>query len=355
MPQHQSNSLNPSNGVLSRNKILLVIVQCVVASILSQAAILLWFGFTFQVSILDSAISILLLAISCYIIGNNLKYYRPEKNRYLLMLMYCSILATIWLLINNWVLDGIILNDPHYAEFLYNSLPIRFFIGLLIIGLMAMISLVWYTQEDQKETEKRKLEAESLARDAELYNLRQQLQPHFLFNSLNSITALIGSRPEEARKMIHQLSDFLRGTLKKEDQQPVSLIDELEHLQLYLEIEKVRFGYRLTTEISFSDNCKTKLLPPMLLQPIVENAIKFGLYDTTGIVTISIFAECQENELLITVQNPYDPDTTRPKHGTGFGLSGVKRRLHLLFGRTDLLETISYSHIFTTIVKIPQI
>ena len=355
MSERQSNNTNPNNGLLSRNKILLVIVQCIVASILSQAAILLWFGFTFQISLLDSAVSILLLAIACYLIGNNLKYYRPEKNRYLLMLMYCSILATIWLLINNWVLDSIILNDPHYAEFLYNSLPIRFFIGLLIIGLMAMISVVWYTQEDQKETEKRKLEAESLARDAELYNLRQQLQPHFLFNSLNSITALIGSRPEEARKMIHQLSDFLRGTLKKEDQQPVSLIDELEHLQLYLEIEKVRFGHRLSTEISYNDACKTKLLPPMLLQPIVENAIKFGLYDTTGIVTISIFAECQENELQITVQNPYDPETTRPKHGTGFGLSGVKRRLHLLFGRTDLLETTSYSHIFTTIVKIPQI
>lgn len=355
MSQKLSNNTNPNTGVLSKSKILLVIVQCIVASILSQSAILLWFGFSFQISLLDSSVSILLIAIACYLIGNNLKYYRPEKNRYLLMLMYCSILASLWLLVNNWALDSIILNDPHYAEFLYNSLPIRFFIGLLIIGLMAMVSVVWYTQEDQKETEKRKLEAETLARDAELYNLRQQLQPHFLFNSLNSITALIGSRPEEARKMIHQLSDFLRGTLKKEDQQPVSLMDELEHLQLYLDIEKVRFGHRLSTEISYSELCKSKLLPPMLLQPIVENAIKFGLYDTTGVVTISIFAECLENELQITVQNPYDPDTTRPKHGTGFGLSGVKRRLHLLFGRTDLLETTSYSHIFTTIVKIPQV
>lgn len=218
-----------------------------------------------------------------------------------------------------------------------------------------MVSVVWYTQLDQKESEKRKIEAETLARDAELYNLRQQLQPHFLFNSLNSITALIGNRPEEARKMIHQLSDFLRGTLKKEDQQPVSLIEELAHLQLYLDIEKVRFGHRLSTEISYNEACRTKLLPPMLLQPIVENAIKFGLYDTTGIVTISIFAECVDNELHVTVQNPYDPDTTRPKHGTGFGLSGVKRRLHLLFGRTDLLETTSYTHIFTTTVKIPQL
>ncbi len=355
MSQQQIRSSLQTAPVLSRNKIVLIVIQCIVVCVISQSAILFWFGFSPETSIIDGAVSTILLAIACYLIGNNLRYYRPEKNRYLLMLMYCAILAFIWLLINHWILDSMVISDPHYSEFLYNSLPVRFFLGLLIIGLMSMVSVVWYTQQDQKETEKRKIEAETLARDAELYNLRQQLQPHFLFNSLNSITALIGSRPEEARKMIHQLSDFLRGTLKKEDQQPVSLIDELEHLQLYLDIEKVRFGHRLSTEISYNEACKTKLLPPMLLQPIVENAIKFGLYDTTGVVTISIFAECVENELHVTVQNPYDPDTTRPKHGTGFGLSGVKRRLHLLFGRTDLLETTSYTHIFTTTVKIPQV
>lgn len=354
MSQTPTTNYFSSVAASSRSKAALVVTQIVVASIISQAAILFWFGFTVQTAVTDSVISTTLLAIACYLIGNNLKYYRPERNRYLLMLLYCSILSFIWLLINHWTLASLITADAHYSQFLYNSLPVRFFIGLLVISLMSMISIVWYTQQDQKESEKRKIEAETLSREAELYNLRQQLQPHFLFNSLNSITALIGSRPEEARKMIHQLSDFLRGTLKKEDQQPVSLMDELEHLQLYLDIEKVRFGHRLSTEISYNEACKSKLIPPMLLQPIVENAIKFGLYDTTGVVTISIFGECVGNELHITVQNPFDPDTTRPKHGTGFGLSGVKRRLHLLFGRTDLLETNSHTDIFTTVVKIPQ-
>lgn len=334
---------------------MLIVSQCMVACILAQSAILLWFGFSFRIALIDSSISISLLTIACYLISNNLQFYRPEKNRYLLILLYCSILGALWLFINNWALTQIIQNDIQYSSFLFDSLPIRFFIGLLMIGLMAMISIVWFTQIDQKESEKRKLEAETLARDAELYNLRQQLQPHFLFNSLNSITALIGSRPEEARKMIHQLSDFLRGTLKKEEQEPVSLLAELEHLQLYLDIEKVRFGHRLSTEIAYSENCMEKKLPPMLLQPIVENAIKFGLYDTTGVVTISIFAECAENELQITIQNPFDPDTAKPNKGTGFGLSGVKRRLYLLFGRTDLIETRSHDNIFTSIVRIPQI
>ena len=336
------------------NKYFWIVIRYVLSCILFQFIVLFWFGFNMKTSIYDSVISISLLTAAGLIMVNNLKYYRPEKNRYLYMLIWCLILAAIWLFASHWILSYLASADAHYDDFLYKSLPVRFFLGLLVIGLIALISVLWYTQQDQKEIEQRKADAEKLARDAELYNLRQQLQPHFLFNSLNSITALIGTRPEEARKMIHKLSDFLRGTLKKEDQQPVSLAEELEHLQLYLDIEMVRFGHRLSTSVNSDESCKKMLIPPMILQPIVENAIKFGLYDTTGIVNIQIKAECFDNELHVSVENPYDPETTRPKHGTGFGLSGVKRRLHLLFGRIDLLETKSDSHIFTSTVKIPQ-
>lgn len=336
------------------NKYFWIVCMYVLSCILVQFIILLWYGFSAKTSSIDSGLSIILLTAVSLLMANNLKYYRPEKNRFLFILIWCLILAAIWLFASQWVLSYLLSADAHYADFLYQSLPVRFFIGLLIIGLTALISLLWYTRQDQNEIEQRKADAEKLARDAELYNLRQQLQPHFLFNSLNSITALIGSRPEEARKMIHKLSDFLRGTLKKEDQQPVSLSEELDHLQLYLDIEMVRFGHRLSTEISASEDCKKMLIPPMILQPIVENAIKFGLYDTTGIVHILIKATCIDTELHVSVQNPYDPKTARPNHGTGFGLTGVKRRLHLLFGRIDLLETTSDSHIFTSTLKIPQ-
>jgi two-component system, LytTR family, sensor kinase len=343
-----------SNPNIKLNKYFWIIVRYVLSCVLFQFIVLFWFGFNAKTSIIDSATNIGLLTVASLLMANNLKYYRPEKNRYLYMLIWCLILSAIWLFTSHWILSFLLPADAHYATFLYKSLPVRFFIGLLIIGLTALISVLWYTQQDQKEIEQRKADAEKLARDAELYNLRQQLQPHFLFNSLNSITALIGSRPEEARKMIHKLSDFLRGTLKKEDQAPVSLSEELEHLQLYLDIEMVRFGHRLSTQVCSDESCKKMLIPPMILQPIVENAIKFGLYDTTGIVHIQIKAECVGSELHVSVQNPYDPETTRPNHGTGFGLSGVKRRLHLLFGRIDLLETKSDSHIFTSTVKIPQ-
>jgi LytS/YehU family sensor histidine kinase len=187
-----------------------------------------------------------------------------------------------------------------------------------------------------------------------LYKLRQQLQPHFLFNSLNSISALITIQPAQARKMIQQLSDFLRGTLKREDNQWISLEDELQHLQLYLDIEKVRFGHRLNTTMIKEETTGKLQLPSMLLQPLVENAIKFGLYDTTEPVTISVVAAQENNYLVITIQNPFDPETSSPKQGTGFGLSSVQRRLYLLFARNDLLHTRHTDNQFTTVIKIPQ-
>jgi len=267
--------------------------------------------------------------------------------------MWCVSLAGICTAGCRWIIPYLSMSSA-YMLFLTNSLTLRFCTDFLALGWMAMVSMLYYTQLDHKETEKRKSEAEKLARDAELYNLRQQLQPHFLFNSLNSINALIGFKPEKARKMIHQLSDFLRGTLKKDDQLLVPLVDELQHLNLYLDIEKVRFGHRLETEISCDNHCEEAMLPSLLLQPIVENAIKFGLYDTTEKVTISIRAEIDGSNLVVMVQNPYDPQTTRPK-GTGFGLRGVQRRLYLLFARNDLMETHQNDNIFTTIIKIPQV
>ena len=137
--------------------------------------------------------------------------------------------------------------------------------AFLVIGCSVIMSMLWYNLEEKKYMETRKSDAEKLARDAELYKLRQQLQPHFLFNSLNSISALAGNQPEQARKMIQQLSDFLRGALKKEDYQLTTLSEELQHLQLYLDMEKMRFGHRLSTEINHDENSLQFLIPPMLV------------------------------------------------------------------------------------------
>ena len=268
--------------------------------------------------------------------------------------MLCAVLSILWLLLTRLILTSITTDVDDYKKIFSQSVPLRLAIGFLIIGCMALLSVLWYTMKDQQENEQRKADAEKLAREAELYKLRQQLQPHFLFNSLNSINALIKLQPDQARKMIQQLSDFLRGTLKKEEHQWVSLNEELQHLQLYLDIEKVRFGHRLTTIIQQEETCSHMRLPVMLLQPIVENAIKFGLYDTTEDIHISIIAKAVHNDLWVEVKNPFDPQTSSPRKGTGFGLASVQRRLYLLFGQTDLLNTTAHNHTFTTTIKIPQ-
>lgn len=135
----------------------------------------------------------------------------------------------------------------------------------------------------------------------------------------------------------------------------MSLREELQYLQLYLDIEKVRFGNRLDTEIETSEEAMDVSLPALLLQPIMENAIKFGLYDTTGHTVIRLQVTLQNEELVIRISNPFDPETSSPRTGTGFGLKSVQRRLYLLFGRTDLLKTTTEGNIFTTEVRIPSV
>lgn len=303
----------------------------------------------------DSVTSNLLLIGASVLVSVTLQFYIPQKNKYGYILGLCSVLTLLWLFLSRTLLTLISIEETSdYESFFSQSVPIRLAIAFLIIGCMALISVLWYTVQDQREIEQRKGEAEKLSKEAELYKLRQQLQPHFLFNSLNSINALIGSQPQQARKMIQQLSDFLRGTLRKEEHQWTSLEDELQHLQLYLEIEKVRFGHRLSTVISNETSGSALQLPAMLLQPVVENAIKFGLYDTTGDITISIEAKKEDGSLVLQVKNPFDPETASPKKGTGFGLSSVQRRLYLLFARNDLLKTESKDQLFITTIKIPQ-
>jgi LytS/YehU family sensor histidine kinase len=209
-------------------------------------------------------------------------------------------------------------------------------------------------QREEAEKKQRQ-EIQQLATEAELFKLRQQLQPHFLFNSLNSINALIGSRPQEARNMTEQLAAFLRGTIHQKENKLVTLTEELDQINRYLQIERMRFGHRLHVAIDADEQLKAAKIPPLLLQPLVENSIKFGLYETTGDVFIEVKTALIDKLLFITVSNPYDPSIPARKTGTGFGLKSVQRRLYLLFGRSDLLQVKQESNQFITTVIIPQV
>ena len=319
-----------------------------------QTIIIHRIGFDWKISSIDAGISNLIFALAGFVTQSTYKFYSPGNENRLFRLVYGVALSIICIWLIEFTLSNIFSKNTDYLIFLEKSALIRALFALLMISFVTIISWLFYYIEEKQKSNLRKSEAEILLRAAELASLRQQIQPHFLFNSLNSISALAGSKPEEARKMIQLLSDFLRGTLKKEDEQMTMLNDEINHLNLYLEIEKVRFGYRLKTNIDLGENCKELLLPSLVLQPLVENAIKFGLYNTIDAIEISIKAYLQNNMLVIEIGNPYDENETPAKKGEGFGLSSLQRRLELFYNRKDLLEINKNKSHFLTRIKIPQ-
>ncbi len=306
-------------------------------------------------SLIESATSIALVFTIGALTANVFSYYLPRKKRILFVLAMSAIGGVIGSLLFNiiWPVLEKFCPTPVYAiDPLLNNL-IRGIVYFFIIGVMALYKMFEMLQWEQVQSQLRKNESETLKRDAELYKLKYQLQPHFLFNSLNSINALISSRPEQAKQMVQQLSDFLRGTLKSEENALVPLQAELEQVNLYLAIEKVRFGHRLITSFDLDEQCKTHTIPAMLLQPVLENAIKFGLYHTSGEVEIKVTCSCNEEGLHITISNPFDEDAAPAVSGTGFGLRAIQRRLYLIYGRSDLLTTNADNTIFTTKILIP--
>lgn len=306
---------------------------------------------SWPLSFADAAVTNILIAFAGYDMILIMKYYQPRQAIRIAMSIGLAFLCVY----AAHHLTPLLVNETEvYLEFLDRSMFIRGLYIWLMIALISALTWLWLSIQEHQEADARSATIEKMAREAELSRLQQQLQPHFLFNSLNSISALAGSKPEEARKMIHQLSDFFRGTLKKDDHQLIPLSEELEHLSLYLEIEKVRFGHRLKTEIQSPAATLPMRLPSLLLQPVVENAIKFGLYDTLGETAIRIVASVENNYLKIAVHNPFDPASAVASRGTGFGLASIQRRLYLLYARNDLITTSQKENIFTTTLSIPQ-
>jgi hypothetical protein len=255
--------------------------------------------------------------------------------------------------VDEWALGWLENSDNAlYHIWFGQSLNIRLVVILLVCGWAATYTALYKRIDELDRLFKQQSDAATLLKDAELYKLRQQLHPHFLYNCLNSISALIVIQPDKAQEMLGRLSDFLRSSVKREAQDKISINDELAYIETYVAIETVRFGDRLQVQFQ-KDYVDDAQIPPFLLQPILENAIKFGLYGKTGTVSISIHIALQESFLAITVTNPYDPQMSAPE-GTGFGLEGIRRRLYLLFARTDLLETSQENETFTTRLKIPQ-
>ncbi len=214
--------------------------------------------------------------------------------------------------------------------------PLLFGMGVLLYLLSAGMHYAMASVEESKEALNREMQAQVAARDAELKALKAQINPHFLFNSLNSISALAGIDATRAREMCVRLSDFLRSSLRVGERESVPLSEELSLAHNYLSVEQVRFGGRLTIEQHIEPECEAAQVPPLLLQPLVENAVKHGIASMVDGGAIALAAWRVENALHISVANPFDPEGSAAKRN-GLGLQIVKRRLLARFGdRADM-------------------
>lgn len=195
-------------------------------------------------------------------------------------------------------------------------------------------------------------EAALLARDAELRALKSQINPHFLFNCLNSISALTTSDPKRAREMCVRLSEFLRNTLGLGERESISWKEELDLARTYLEVERVRFGSRLQVEMEIEDACTECRVPPLVLQPLVENAIKHGIATLVDGGVIRLASRLNAGLLEVSVENGFDPEAPAPRR-SGLGLRNVRDRLRTRFGVQAGVVTSSQDNVYRAEMRFP--
>jgi two-component system, LytTR family, sensor histidine kinase AlgZ len=236
-------------------------------------------------------------------------------------------LGEVWVLaIEPWV-DFPGLSERYATQFA----PI-FLNGVMLFLLVAAAHYLLITLDQSRAVEKRSLELQVLAREAELKALRAQIDPHFLFNSLNSISALTVSDPQGARSMCLLLADFLRTSLVLGAKQQIPVAEELRLVEGFLNIEKIRYGKRLSVVRNIDPECDSCLVPPLLIQPLVENAIRHGIAPLVegGSVRLDIHRHGEAVEIVL--ENPVDPSGgATAQAGAGLGLENVRSRLAKLF------------------------
>lgn len=314
----------------------------------------LWYDVPLTYSLLDTGTNYVLYPLLGSSIWYSIRYNSLEEVTIGRLILFHFIAASI--LCGFWVYLSYAIYKPFISldnNFLTQGLPSKVFAGYLmyVIFLVFFYAVNYY--ESLKEKIKKESEYKALIREAELQALKSQINPHFLFNSLNSISSLTVSNPEKAQEMVINLSTFMRYSLMHNEKEMVLFSRELENIKLYLSIEKVRFGKKLNPEFEIDEHCLNAEIPNMILQPLYENAIKYGVYETTDQVTIHTECECDGNILKITITNDYDAGTIN-RRGEGIGLRNIRKRLEIIYNQPDLMKLTDTKTSFEVQLIIPQ-
>jgi two-component system, LytTR family, sensor histidine kinase AlgZ len=230
-------------------------------------------------------------------------------------------------------------------EQLHREIPYLVVVALLLYSLSVALHYVLLAVQQSRE-------AQIQAREAELRALKAQINPHFLFNSLNSITALVGNDPARAREMCIRLSDFLRNTLGLGERESISWREELQLARTYLDVEQVRYGARLRVEMNVDEACSECMIPPLVLQPLIENAVKHGIASLVDGGIIKVEGHVIDGVLEVSVENGFDPESpSPPRHG--LGLRNVRSRLETRFGPEARLTAEAVKNQFRAEMIVP--
>ncbi len=258
-----------------------------------------------------------------------------------------SVSSLIWSGAVAWALAIGLKLEPQYLR----QRPILFGAGFLLFDLAAAFHYALMAFESSRQAHARALQANVLAREAELRALKAQIDPHFLFNSLHSISALTASDPAKARDMCVLLSDFLRSSLRMGDRERIPLGEELALARSFLAIQQIRFGTRLQIEEDVSDGAVGCLIPPLLLQPLVENAVTHGVATRVEGASICIKITKTATRVAICVENNFDGDARRSRGGVG--LANVRKRLEVCYGDLGSMEVREVGDRFRVEVELP--
>jgi len=308
------------------------------------------------ISVLDGTLFGFLMGAYGMAIWFVVRYNSPEEKPFAQLLTThlasALILALVWVYSATFVARTL-MPVTQYVTYLENRLSNRIFIGFIFYTLMAVIFyLNIFYRRNREKTEKEK-ELKQELREAVLRALKSQINPHFLFNSLNSIASLTLSNPEKAHEMVIALSDFMRYSLRKQHNEMVALEEELNHIRLYLQIEKIRFGDKMAYSFQVEPECLNCQIPTLLLQPLFENAVKYGVYEASEQVEVSLTARKEGEHTVLTIANNFDKEAA-PVKGEGIGLKNVQERLRLVYNSNNLMQAKELDGRFEVTIYLPR-
>lgn len=312
------------------------------------------FEFTSALSLNDALISSFILLFLNLVSLLIFSFYQPGERYWYFRLLFPITGAVIFIWLHQLIWTLLLTLNWVAPPFTEGVTLLRFVFVFFVLLVTSLFAWFFYRLKSQRRQLNRKRESEQLLKESELILIRRQMQPHFLFNSLNSISSLVKSSPDDAREMIGKLSDLLRITLKGQQKTMVTLEEELEYIKLYIDMEKLRFGTNLRITLDVDPQSTKSNVPGMIMQPLLENALKYSTKNNLEQVSVSIWIRQNQAMLEIEIQNNFDEGEIQMLKGSGFGIDAVKRRLFLLYGRNDLIRIRKEEGNFIVKILIPQ-